>query len=50
MDEKIVDAVLTISLAICKKQGYLNTPSRGDVIIVLEAIELINKKWKEKKK
>ena len=50
MDEKIVDAVLTISLAICKKRGYLNPPSRGDVIIVLEAIELIDKKWRGKKK
>ena len=49
MDEKIVDAVLTISLAICKKKGYLNPPSRDDVIVVLEAIELIDKDWRKKK-
>lgn len=49
MDEKIVDAVLTISLAICKKHGYLNPPSRGDVIVILEAIELINKQERKKK-
>ena len=49
MDEKIVDAVLKISLAICKRNGYLNPPSRGDVIVVLEAIELIDKEGRKKK-
>ena len=50
MDEKIVDAVLEMSLAICKRNGYLNRPSRGDVMVVLEAIELINKQVTKRKK
>jgi len=46
-----VDAVYEVGRAYCKRKGYLETPSRGQVEIVFESMRLlVNElhKWEEK--
>ena len=41
-----VNTVYKKALEVCKKEGWLNPPSRGDVMIVLQAIEELKKEKK----
>ncbi len=42
MDEVIVNSVWQIAKAICKRKGFLSSPSKSDVEIVLEAAQKLD--------